>query len=263
MKLPQGVPSKVSLRPILKERVCPSDRGDHAVTEFRGFPPEAVTFLSDLSRNNKKTWFDVHKGDYERFLLEPARDFTEAMGERLTEIAPGIVAEPRVNGSIFRIYRDTRFSRDKTPYKTHLGIFLWEGQGPKMECPGFYFHLEPPNLMLGGGIHIFSKPLLEEFRRSVTHPQHGPKLAGAVARVSKSLNIGGLHYKKVPRGQDPEHPFAQFLLFNGLTAWTEGPIPEALYGPGILDNCFEAFRKMMPIHEWLGEMAERSRGARV
>lgn len=229
------------------------------MTEFAGFPEETVTFLANLAKNNKKAWFDAHRNDYERYLLWPARIFTEALGERLTQIVPGIIAEPRVNGSIFRIYRDARFSRDKTPYKTHLGIFCWEGEGPKMECPGFYFHLQPPNLLLGGGIHLFSRPLLEEFRHSVVHPKHGMKLAGAVSKVSKSLEIGGRHYKRVPPGYDRDHPFAQFLLFNGLTAWTETPIPEALYAGEIVDHCFDVFRKMVPLHQWLSAMVKRAR----
>jgi uncharacterized protein (TIGR02453 family) len=233
------------------------------LSSFNGFPEETVKFLADLAKNNKKAWFDAHKNDYERYLIWPARAFTEALGERLTALAPGIIAEPRVNGSIFRIYRDTRFSKDKTPYKTHMGIFCWEGEGPKMECPGFYFHLQPPNLMLGGGIHLFSRPLLEEFRRSVVHPGHGPKLAGAVTKVSKSLNIGGHHYKRVPRGYDPDHPFAQFLLFNGLTAWNEGPIHDVLYSDGIVGHCFDVFRKMLPLHEWLRELSARAREARL
>jgi uncharacterized protein (TIGR02453 family) len=233
------------------------------MSHFEGFSETAVKFLSDLRKNNRKVWFDAHRKEYDRFILQPAMNFTEAMGERLTAIAPGIIAEPRVNGSIFRIYRDIRFSKDKTPYKTHLGIFLWEGEGPKMECPGFYFHLEPAKLMLGGGIYIFSKPLLDEYRRSVIHPEHGPDLAEAVESVSKHLNIGGRHYKKIPRGYDPEHPFAEFLLFNGLTAWTEGPVPAVLHGPGVVDYCFKLYRQLVPIHRWLKGLAARTRAGKV
>jgi len=233
------------------------------MTTIEGFPEAAVKFLSDLARNNNKAWFEAHRDDYHRFIVEPAEAFTEAMGERLTAIAPGIIAEPRINGSIFRIFRDTRFSKDKRPYKTHLGIFMWEGEGRKMECPGFYFHLEPPKLLLGGGIHIFSKPLLDEFRRSVVHPKHGPELDEAVGSIPKRLNIGGRIYKRTPRGYDPEHPLSDFLLFNGLTAWTEGPIPETLYGPEIIDHCFKVFREMLPIHTWLRGMSGRARGARI
>jgi len=233
------------------------------MSSFPGFPEETVTFLTDLAKNNKKVWFDAHRADYDKYLMEPARAFTEALGERLTAIAPGIIAEPRVNGSIFRIFRDTRFSKDKTPYKTHLGIFCWEGEGTKKECPGFYFHLDPPNLMLGGGIHIFSKPLLKEFRRSVVHPQHGHDLAVVATGVSKMFEIGGRHYKKVPAGYDKDSPYAQFLLFNGLTARMEEPIPAALYGPDFVDHCFEVFQKMLPIHSWLLEMVARARADRA
>ena len=233
------------------------------MSSFSGFPDGAVRFLSDLAMNNKKAWFEAHRNDYDRFIVDPAKAFTEAMGERLTAYAPGIVAEPRVNGSIFRIYRDVRFSKDKRPYKTHLGIFMWEGGGRKMECPGFYFHLEPPNLLLGGGIHIFSKTLLHEYRRSVVHPKHGSDLSEAVVSVSKCLKIGGRHYKRTPRGYDSDHLLSDFLLFNGLTVWTEAPIPAALHGAEIIDHCFDVFRKMLPIHTWLRGMAGRARGARI
>ncbi len=233
------------------------------MSSFSGFPEGTVKFLLDLAKNNKKAWFDSHKDDFNRFVVDPARAFTEALGERLTAIAPGIIAEPRVNDSIFRIYRDTRFSKDKTPYKTHLGIFCWEGEGPKMECPGFYFHLEPPNLMLGGGIHIFSKTLLEEFRRSVVHPQHGHDLAVAATGVSKIFEIGGRHYKRVPSGYDKDAPYAPFLLFNGLTAWVEEPIPAILHTSMIVDHCMRVFQEMVPVHQWLLEMAARARAATV
>ncbi len=232
------------------------------MSSFSGFPEETEKFLSELMKNNRKVWFNEHRKEYDKVIVEPAKAFTEAMGERLTAVAPGIIAEPRINGSIFRIYRDTRFSRDKTPYKTHLGIFMWEGEGPKMECPGFYFHLEPPRLLLGGGIHIFSKSLLDEYRRSVVHPVHGPDLAEAVESVLQKLHIGGRHYKRTPRGYDPEHPLAQLLLHNGLTAWTEGPVPEALYSTDIVDSCFDTFRKMVPIHRWLLKMAARTKATR-
>jgi uncharacterized protein (TIGR02453 family) len=227
------------------------------MNSFKGFSKETVKFLKDLAGNNKRDWFNEHKEDFNRYVIEPARGFVDAMGERLMEIAPGIIAEPRVNGSIFRIYRDTRFSKDKTPYKTHLGIFMWEGEGPKMECPGFYFHLEPPNLMLGGGIHIFSKSLLEEYRNSVVHPGHGLALVTAAMKVSEVCNIGGVHYKKVPRGFDKDHQFAQFLLYNGLTAWVQTPIPEEVYSEKIVDYCFDVFKGMAPLHYWLREMIKR------
>ncbi|UCF30365.1 MAG: DUF2461 domain-containing protein [bacterium] len=229
------------------------------MSDFSGFPRETVTFLADLARNNNRRWFNAHREDFDRMVIEPAKAFVEALGARIISVAPGIIADPRVNGSIFRIYRDTRFARDKKPYKTHLGIFLWEGEGPKMECPGFYFHLEPPDLMLGAGIHLFSRALLEEYRNSVVHPRHGHDLVTAAMEVSRSFTIGGLHYKKVPRGFDGDHPYAQFLLYNGLTAWTEGPLPEEIHSPEIVELAFRTFEVMLPLHRWLLAMTARSR----
>jgi uncharacterized protein (TIGR02453 family) len=81
---------------------------------FNGFPPEAVTFFQELQNNNNKTWFDAHKPDYQKYVMEPAQEFIEEMGLRLKQVSPGIHAEPRVNRSIFRIYRDVRFSKDVT-----------------------------------------------------------------------------------------------------------------------------------------------------
>jgi uncharacterized protein (TIGR02453 family) len=230
------------------------------MSSFPGFPPETVKFLTDLAKNNKKTWFDANREDFDRYVMEPARGYVMAMGEKLTGIAPRIVAEPRVNGSIFRIYRDTRFAKDKRPYKNHLGIFCWEGEGAKMECPGFYFHLEPPNLMLGGGIHSFSKPLLEEYRKSVVHPVHGPDLDEAIRKVGKKFNIGVPHYKRVPRGFDPDHEFAEYLKFAGLTASVQVPIPDELHSGKIIGYCYKLFKGMEPIHAWLRDMQLRSMG---
>ncbi|HTY24753.1 MAG TPA: DUF2461 domain-containing protein [Desulfomonilaceae bacterium] len=223
---------------------------------FNGFPIECVNYYAELSKNNNKTWFANHKSDFDTYVMTPARDFVFEMGKRLESIAPKIVADPRVNKSIFRPYRDTRFSKNKTPYKNHLGIFFWEGTRPKMECPGFYFHLEPPYLMLGNGIHCFPKSLLEHFRNSVVDPKLGPVLDEAAKTVTAKgdYTIGGKYYKKTPRGYDPQHRNAAFLLYNGLYAMAIGEIPPEFYSKEIVDFCFERFRDMLPVHRWLMDM---------
>jgi uncharacterized protein (TIGR02453 family) len=227
-------------------------------TDFNGFPKKCVKFFKDLGDNNNKSWFKDHKDDYENYVMTPARDFVFEMGKRLEKTAPKIVADPRVDKSIFRIYRDTRFSKDKSPYKTHLGIFLWEGIRPKMDCPGFYFHLEPPNLMLGVGMHCFSKPMLTAYREAVVDPKLGPALVKAIGKVRKKgdYDIGVKHYKRTPRGFDPDHKNAELLLHNGLTAATMSKIPKALGTPEILDYCLKRFSDMSPIHKWLVVMTE-------
>ena len=104
---------------------------------FNGFTKETFRFFRDLENNNTKEWFQENRTLYEKNVMEPAQEYVMEMGERLKSISPKIVAIPKTDKSIFRIYRDVRFSKDKTPYKTHLGIFFWEGPRKKLGNPGF------------------------------------------------------------------------------------------------------------------------------
>jgi uncharacterized protein (TIGR02453 family) len=231
------------------------------VTEehFSGFPKACLDFYTALSRNNNKAWFESNRSVFEKEIMAPARAFVSAMGERLDMLAPGIHAEPKVNRSLFRINRDTRFSKDKTPYKTHLAVWFWEGQGPRMECSGFYFHLQPDQLILGTGIYCFSKPQLAQFRESAIHPEYGPSLRTAFDQASaKGFEITGRHYKRIPRGFDPDHPNADLLLFNGLAAAFRVDPPPQLHSVELVDYCLGYFVDMNPIHRWLVELTERS-----
>jgi len=226
---------------------------------FSGFPRECPRFFAELAANNHKTWFEEHRRNYEHNVEAPAREFVLALGRRLKQIAPKIQADPRVNKSIFRLYRDTRFSKDKTPYKTHLGLWFWEGTRPRMECSGFYFHLEPPDLMLGAGLYRFPKPMLEVWRQSVVDPKHGPALVKALDRAAKGgdLYFGGKHYKKTPRGFDPDHKNAELLLYDGFYVGWETKIPDEFYSPELVDFCFRRYETMLPVHRWLAAMTER------
>ncbi|MFH1091891.1 MAG: DUF2461 domain-containing protein, partial [Pseudomonadota bacterium] len=198
---------------------------------FAGFPEDCLAFYRELARRNNREWFEAHKKDFDRQVMVPAREFVAAMGQKLKTISPGLIADPRVNRSLFRLQRDTRFSPDKTPYKTHLALWFWEGAGPRMECSGYYFHLEPNRLMLAAGIYLFPKGLLEAFRERVAHPRQGAALARAVAEAQKDgqYHLGGQHYKKTPRGYDPAPKNAELLRHNGLYLWMDQEPPPALH----------------------------------
>jgi uncharacterized protein (TIGR02453 family) len=229
--------------------------------EFQGFYKETVKFFKDLKKNNTKKWFESHKKDYENHVMQPARAFVMAMGDKLRTQVPDIVAVPKINKSLFRINRDTRFSPDKSPYKTNMGIFFWEGNRPRMECPGFYFHLEPTFLMLGVGLYMFPKYLFDTYRNSVVHAKHGKDLAEIVAKIekTKSYKIGGKHYKRVPAGFDVSHPRAELLLFNGFHAGIETSIPEEFYSKKLVNYCWKKFKPLFPLHSWLLAMTRRYR----
>lgn len=227
---------------------------------FKGFPKDTISFFRELAKHNDREWFAAQRGRYEESVLRPARAFVTAMGGRLGRLSPGIIADPRPNGSLFRIHRDTRFSPDKTPFKTHLGIYFWEGKGGRMECSGYYFHLEPPIIMLGGGIYIFPRPLLERFRRAALDPEYGGELAAIVKKIAArpGISLGGKHYKRLPPGTDPGHANAELLLHNGLYAGWESKIPDEFHSAALLDYCIDKFRAMQPLHRWLTGLSNGS-----
>lgn len=232
---------------------------------FTGFPKECVEFYRALEKNNSTTWFNNHKNDYEQYVLTPSRDYVVAMGEKLRKISPAIHADPRVNKSLFRIYRDVRFSNDKLPLKTNLGIWFWEGEGKRFDYSGYYFHLEPPTIFFAAGIHIFDPHRLKVFRDAVVHEIHGPNLIKAIKSVEKAgLKINGEHYKKTPRGYDKDYKYAKYLLFNGLHAYHEIKIPPEFYNQKLIDFSFGYFKAMAPIHKWLVAITESAEdGART
>jgi len=221
---------------------------------YPGFPRQTPRFFRSLAKNNDRAWFEEHRSEFDEHVLEPARGFVLVMGERLRRIAPDVNADPRTDRSIFRIHRDTRFSKDKSPYKTHLGIFFWEGDRAKMECPGYYFHLEPPDLMLGVGLYRFSKPVLARYREAVADGNTGGALRRIVDRLArKGWDIGGTHYKRVPRGFDPEHPNADLLRHAGLYAGVEVKIPAELHTGKCIGWCFDRWKAADPLQRWLVE----------
>jgi uncharacterized protein (TIGR02453 family) len=229
----------------------------NTVSNFNGLPKACVQFLKDLKKNNDKIWFNKNKETFTNQVLQPAQAFVVAMGKKLEKISSDIHADPRTDKSIFRIYRDTRFSADKSPYKTHLGILWWEGDHPKMECSGFYFHLEPPNLLMGSGMYMFSKSILKTYRESVIDKKSAADLMHAIKAVSKKGKLSGKHYKKTPRGFDPDHPNAEYLLYNGLHVMHETKIPNELYSAALVDYCYKWYKDMAPLHQWLVEMSKR------
>lgn len=224
---------------------------------FSGFTKEMVRFFNGLRRNNNREWFGEHRETYDKHVMEPARAFVVAMGEKLRTAVPKIIAVPVVNKSIFRLNRDTRFSLDPSPYKTNLGLYFWEGTKSRMESPGFYFHVEPPDLFLGSGIYMFPDSLIARYRRAVINPKLGKELRKIATALSErsGYELGGKHYKRAPAGYDLRHPNAELLKHNGLYAGCETKIPEEFYSARLVDYCFERYEPLIPLHRWLVKLA--------
>ena len=218
-----------------------------------GFPQKTLRYLKELRDHNEKTWFDDHRGHYESFYLKPALEFIAALGPKLRTISPKVQFEPRINGSLFRIQRDVRFSKDKTPYKPHIDLWFWHGDRKNWSTPGYFFRLEPKKLTVGGGTHRFEVTQLANFREAVVDAERGSELDQTLSVIStrNRVSVGGVTRKAVPRGFDPDHHRAHLLLHEGLYAAYEGAPPASLHDASFVDWCVAEFETISPLVDWL------------
>lgn len=220
---------------------------------FTGFPKKTLTFFEDLSQNNTKEWFTEHKEDYVAYVQQPAIAFIEDMGERLQTLAP-VHADTRTNGSgtLMRPYRDTRFSKDKTPYKTAVAGMFWEGMGKKTQSPAFGFHLDTTGLHLMTGMFGFSKHQLELYRKAVDRKSSGEKLQNIIDDLTaQKYSIVGEHYKRVPKDFETEHPRATLLKHASLYSHPKAIAKSKLSDSKLLDEVYKHFETTSPLHYWL------------
>jgi uncharacterized protein (TIGR02453 family) len=218
---------------------------------FTGFGDETFRFLKGLGRNNNKAWFEAHRDAYEDDLLEPSMAFVEAIGPLLARFSPGIHAEPRIGGSMMRINRDIRFSKDKRPYKDHLDMVFRTGDGTK-GAPTYWFRLTAKELTLGAGMHMLDKAGLDRYRDAVDADGSGKELAAVVRKVERQgYDLGGEHYKRVPAGFPADHPRATLLRHHGVYAGTHMPLPPEIHTAKFPGFCAGHYKRLVPLMNWL------------
>ena len=216
------------------------------------FTTDTVKFFKQLEKNNTKEWFESHREDLELHVMEPARVFVLHMGDMLRDIAPGINAVPKTDKSIFRLHRDTRFSKNKAPYKTNLGIFFWEGSAKKMECPGFYMHIEPKEFFIADGMYMFTPDQVKKFREVVVKPEKAKELSGIINKITKKgYRVNEPQLKQTPRGFDKEYKYADLLKYTGIYVYYENKDMNELLEADQLKFIFKMYKDFLPFHQWL------------
>src|SRR6516164_4849512 len=177
------------------------------------FSPEAFTFLRQLKRHNDREWFAKNKTRYQASIVEPALLFISDFAPHLSEISSYFVADARPSrGSLFRIYRDTRFSVDKRPFKTHIGIHFSHASGKDAHAPVYYLHLEPDNCFAAAGIWHPDNRALTKVRTAIVNDPD--RWAG----VREKLELEGDRLARPPRGFDPNHPFIDDLKMKDFVS---------------------------------------------
>lgn len=222
---------------------------------FAGFPTDLPEFLSDLGKNNSKDWFAANRDRYEASYLGPAKAFVEAMAEPLAEFGSSFNADPRNNGSILRIHRDTRFSKDKSPYHTYLRIIFWQGSGKSRESTGLFFGIDSEGVFVGGGMHGFGPEQLSRYRSALDQPAKARALEAAINEAQAcGHSLGEPHLKRVPKEVSANHLHAELFKYKGLYAGAHSAIEPWLFSSDIVETVMTHFRAARPLQAWLAEV---------
>ncbi len=209
-------------------------------------------FLAELSVNNSKEWFDAHRARYQNTYVEPTLTFIAALADPLSELDPPLTAEPKVNGSLRRINRDIRFSKDKRPYSTMLHLIFFTGERAN-RGPGVHLVVGPEHFGIGAGHWAFEPAQLEAYRTAVTTKAGAKALLAAFA---KAETIGCVpdepQLARPPRGYQAEEPVATMLRRKGVVVRSRDlPIPEELFGPKAVAFTLTRIKALMPLVAWL------------
>lgn len=226
------------------------DFDDVQFPPFEGFPKEGLAFLRRLKRNNNREWFAAHKSEYEEHVKFPMQCYIASMQPLFEDFAPEFDLHPKK--SVFRIYRDTRFSGDKTPYKTHSAAHFELAKRPKLfDGAGYYVHIEPGEVFLGGGIYMPDHDQLKLIRTAIA--ERGEEFLSILNEKKFKKFFSSMNGEKLsrpPKGFLPDHPMIEFLKFKQFFVGLEWAEP-VCYKRDFLKRSAEAFSVATPFIRFL------------
>jgi uncharacterized protein (TIGR02453 family) len=215
------------------------------------FEPTTLKFLAELRDNNNREWFNENKSRYEEQVLDVALRFIQSMQDPLAEFAPHFTAVPkRMGGSLMRVYRDTRFSRIKIPYKTNIGIQFRHEQAKDVHAPGYYVHIDPDEVFLGAGMWRPAADALRGIRERISFKSAEWERARDDKAFKRHFRLGGETLIRPPRGFDKEHPQITDIRRKDFIAIKNMPLAAAL-NPKFQQQVETAFKAAEPYMRFL------------
>ena len=203
--------------------------------------PAAFKFLGDLAKNNDRDWFQANKDRFEQDLREPALQFVRDFAPHLAGISPYFRADDRKSGgSMFRIYRDIRFSKDKSPYKTYTGLHFRHERGKDAHCPGFYLHLQPRQVFVGVGIWHPDSETLGKIRGAIDEDPTRWKKVSRGKKFTNVFELSGDSLQRAPKGYTPDHPLIDDLKrkdFIGVAPLTQKEVTATGFPAQFASHC--------------------------
>jgi uncharacterized protein (TIGR02453 family) len=216
---------------------------------FPGFQREGLDFLRDLAENNDREWFTPRKAIYEETLRRPMIELVSAVHREMLRFAPDYVGEPEK--CLYRIYRDTRFSKDKTPYKTHVGALLWRNGSPKNEGSGFYFAISPTAVEIAGGLYMPDPAATLAVRTKIAADPDAFRATYESRKTKKLMgDLKGETLSRVPKGFDPSDPAADLLRHKRWMLYTELD-PALALTPKVLPEIVSRLEAVAPLVHFL------------
>lgn len=214
------------------------------------FTPATLKFLRALKRNNRREWFNAHRDDYESNVRQPMTAIVERLAVDFRHFAPEMVASPKL--SMYRIYRDTRFSENKAPYKTHAAAVFPTRGLPKHEGAGLYFHVSPTEVWIGGGMYAPQTPQLHAVREHIAANVRRLRAIVEAPAFRKQIEIEGDRLQRVPHGFAKDHEAVEYLKYRNFIAGCEFP-PAFATSPSFYTTLLQVFRRVAPFARFLNE----------
>lgn len=208
--------------------------------------PTLFQFLEELAANNERAWFQANKERYEQLVRDPVLALIEAMRPGMRAISPNLVVDARpIGGSLMRVHRDTRFSKDKRPYKTNVGVHFGIGTVKPGCSPGFYLHLATDECFAGGGLYHPAPPALSRIREAIVEREKDWEKV-----LASGIELHGEALKRAPAGFDPQHRHVESLKQKSFTT-AEVLTRKCVCSPHFLEDLLGRFRRMTPLMEFL------------
>jgi uncharacterized protein (TIGR02453 family) len=219
---------------------------------FAGFPKDFFAFFRELKAHNDRTWFEDNKPRFRDSVQAPMSAFIEAMAPQVKKVSKHFTCDPRPNGgSMFRIYRDVRFSRDKRPYKEHAACHFRHALGGDVHAPGFYMHFAPDRVAFGGGSWMPDPDALAKIRgRIAAKPTVWKKVVADAAFRNTFDEVAGEALSRPPRGFDPSHPLIEAIKKKSFFALEESDVKTA-QSPALTGDVAATFRAASPLMRFL------------